>query len=74
MHKHLFSGLPAQHRTTEDWLITPTEFKDGPEKNVCDLFATVTEALSSIPNGAEKQAGMRKLMEARECFLRSVAR
>jgi hypothetical protein len=69
-----FSDVPAQHRSTEDWLINFSPELDGPELTVAELFATVTSALASIPNGPERSAGMRKLLEARECFLRSVTR
>lgn len=74
MHRSMFSGIPAQHRSTTDWLIDVNPKLDGPAKNVADLFATVAEALSSIPDGAEKAAGMQKLLEAKDCFVRSVVR
>lgn len=35
---------------------------------IADLAARMNEAL---PDGAEKSAGMRKLLEARDCFMRA---
>lgn len=62
-------------RTTEDWLtIVNPNLPADPPKDVAELFKTVTEALSTIPNGPEKSAGMRKLLEAKDCFVRSVIR
>lgn len=69
-----FSNLPAQHRSTEDWLIDINPKLDGPPREVAELFAVMAKALSAIPNGAEKSAGMRKLLEAKDCFVRSVVR
>ena len=69
-----FQNLPAQHRSTEDWLLDVNPKLDGPARDVAELFATVCGALATIPNGAERSAGMRKLLEAKECFIRSVVR
>lgn len=69
-----FSDLPAQHRSTEDWLIDVNPKLEGPALTIAEMFATMAEALSSVPNGAEKSAGMRKLLEAKDCFVRSVVR
>lgn len=69
-----FQDLPAQQRSTEDWLTDVNPKLEGTARDVADLFATVTRALATIPNGAERSAGMRKLLEAKDCFVRSVIR
>lgn len=69
-----FQNLPAQHRSTEDWLTDINPKLEGPSRDVAELFATVTRALAAIPNGAERAAGMRHLLEAKDCFVRSVIR
>lgn len=69
-----FQNLPAQHRSTEEWLTDVNPKLEGPARDVAELFATVCAALASIPNGAERSAGMRKLLEAKDCFVRSVVR
>lgn len=38
-------------------------------KPLCELANYLEETL---PDGAEKSAGMRKLLEAKDCFVRSV--
>lgn len=38
-------------------------------KPLCDLAHLMEQTL---PDGAEKSAGMRKLLEAKDCFVRSV--
>lgn len=38
-------------------------------KPICELAKLMEETL---PDGAEKSAGMRKLLEAKDCFVRSV--
>lgn len=38
-------------------------------KPLCDLAHLMEETL---PDGPEKSAGMRKLLEAKDCFVRSV--
>lgn len=38
-------------------------------KPICDLARTMEEIL---PDGPEKSVGMRKLLEAKDCFVRSV--
>jgi hypothetical protein len=38
-------------------------------KLICDLAFTLNAIL---PNNAEKSAGMRKLLEAKDCFVRSI--
>lgn len=37
-------------------------------KPICDLAREMNEVL---PEGAEKSAGLRKLLEAKDCFVRS---
>ena len=37
-------------------------------KPVCVLFEQMSDAL---PDGTEKEAGMRKLLEAKDCFVRA---
>ncbi len=38
-------------------------------KPICELADKLNQEL---PDGAEKSAGMRKLLEAKDCFVRSV--
>lgn len=38
-------------------------------KPICELAKLMEETL---PDGAEKSAGMRKLLEAKDCFIRTV--
>jgi hypothetical protein len=38
-------------------------------KPICDLAKTIDD---SLPQGAEKSAGLRKLLEAKDCFVRSI--
>ena len=35
---------------------------------ICDLAKSLDE---SLPDGAEKSAGLRKLLEAKDCFVRA---
>lgn len=37
-------------------------------KPICDLAVSLAE---SLPDGAEKQEGLRKLLEAKDCFVRA---
>lgn len=37
-------------------------------KPICDLARTIDE---SLPDGPEKSAGLRKLLEAKDCFVRA---
>lgn len=69
-----FDELPMDYRTTENWLIDIEPDLVGPERSVAELFKAITEALQGIPNSAEKSAGMRKLLEGRDCFKRAVSR
>lgn len=68
----LFTTLHPQWRRTEDWLLEVNPNLQGSARAVAELFKATTEALESIPNSAEKSAGMRKLLEAKDCFVRSV--
>ena len=38
-------------------------------KSLCELAILMDE---SLPDGAEKSAGLRKLLEAKDCFVRSL--
>ena len=38
-------------------------------KLVCDLAEQIDE---KVPNGPEKSAGLRKLLEAKDCFVRAM--
>lgn len=67
-----FQNLPAQHRSTEDWLLDVNPKLDGTARDVADLFATVTRALRAIPNGTQRDVGMQRLLEAKDAFVRSV--
>lgn len=40
-----------------------------PSKSCADLAAKIDETL---PEGAEKTAGLRKLLEAKDCFVRAL--
>ncbi len=50
------------------------EYKHLPEKlqeisaPICEIAATMDV---SLPDGAEKSAGLRKLLEAKDCFVRA---
>ena len=47
------------------------ENEDG-KKQVAGLFRYIAESLDeSIPNSAEKSAGLRKLLEAQDCMIRA---
>lgn len=70
----LFNNLPAQHRSKKDWLIDVNPNLVGPPKTVAELFAEVTRALDTIPDSDQKEEGMQKLIEAKDCFVRSVVR
>jgi hypothetical protein len=37
-------------------------------KQICDL----AERLNCLPDGPEKSAGLRKLLEAKDCFVRAI--
>lgn len=45
----------------------PSHLQDV-SKSICDLAHEMNEKL---PNGPEKSAGMRKLLEAKDCFVRA---
>jgi hypothetical protein len=50
------------------------EFKHLPEKlqDVSVRFWVVAEAMDKmLPDGPEKSAGLRKLLEAKDCFVRA---
>lgn len=72
--KMSFNDLPMDYRTTENWLIDINPNLSGSPRMVAELFKAMAEALQGIPNCAEKSAGMRKLLEAKDCFVRSVVR
>ena len=45
---------------------------DGPLKNISKMVADLASLMEQIlPDGPEKSAGMRKLLEAKDCFVRS---
>lgn len=42
------------------------------QRGICDDVASLAERMEALlPDSAEKSAGLRKLLEARECFLRA---
>ncbi len=42
-------------------------------QEVCKPIAELAKLMEeTLPDGAEKSAGMRKLLEAKDCFVRSV--
>lgn len=45
----------------------PEQLRDV-SKPVCDLAQLLDR---SLPNGPEKEAGLRKLLEAKDCFVRA---
>ena len=50
------------------------EFKHLPEKLQAisgDVFALACSMEAQLPDGAEKSAGLRKLLEAKDCFVRA---
>lgn len=45
---------------------------EGHLRNVSKMVAELAALMEQIlPNGSEKSAGMRKLLEAKDCFVRS---
>lgn len=45
----------------------------GPLKGTSMVICTLAEDLDrAIPDGPEKSAGLRKLLEAKDCFVRAV--
>ena len=49
-----------------------THLPEGPLRDVSRLFSTVASRLEAeVPDGPEKSAGMRKLLEAKDCFVRA---
>jgi hypothetical protein len=54
--------------TVHDWF----EYDHLPVylQKVSKLFAELHDTMEEYPDGAEKSAGMRKLLEARDCFVR----
>lgn len=65
-------GTDAPRRPT--WILKYFEYAHLPaalqevSKPICDLAHQMDETL---PDGAEKSAGLRKLLEAKDCFVRS---
>ena len=48
------------------------QFFSNPTDDISKLFYDLVDKLEiSIPNCAEKSAGLRKLLEARDCFIRT---
>lgn len=49
------------------------EHLNGEMKEISKLVAELAQKLeATLPDGPEKSAGMRKLLEAKDCFVRSV--
>ena len=49
------------------------EYKHLPQKlqEVSKPIGDVAKVMDSLPDGPEKSAGMRKLLEAKDCFVRA---
>ena len=43
----------------------------GPLRETSKLFADLAARLTELPIGAEREAGYRKLLEAKDCFVRA---
>lgn len=45
------------------------------DENISQIFNSTAERLNMLsPNCAEKSAGLRKLLESRDCFLRAITK
>lgn len=58
-------------RTTESYLAELPRHLTGDAVTVAKNFQVIVTLFESIPPCAEKAAGMRKLLEARECLIRA---
>jgi len=67
----MFADIPGNHRDTYEWLVNVNPNLTGTQLLIAELFATFTVAFEKLPKGAEKSAGMRKLLEAKDCFVRA---
>lgn len=71
--------LWAHHDQTEATMPTPilryftySHLREGRLRDVSAAVCELAEAMdAALPDGPEKSAGMRKLLEAKDCFVRS---
>lgn len=66
-----YSKVVGNRRTPEEWLINPNPNLKGVQAMIAEQFASMAITLRYLPTGPEHSAGMRKLIEARDCFVRA---
>jgi len=73
MEKEIITDFADQFKPTTP-IIQYFEYKHLPEKlqvvskRICDVAVYMD---NSLPDGPEKSAGLRKLLEAKDCFIRA---
>lgn len=46
---------------------------NGPRREICEVVSKLATHMDEyLPDGVEKSAGLRKLLEAKDCFVRAV--
>lgn len=66
-------GLGARHQSTQHlmqffiWAHLPKYLQRPPE----ECFKLAVEMVTDLPDGPELTAGLRKLLEAKDCFVRA---
>lgn len=66
-----YSKISGNRRNPEEWLINPNPNLKGVQAMIAGQFASLAITLHYLPTGTEHSAGMRKLLEARDCFVRA---
>ncbi len=67
----MFDDVAGNRRDTYQWLTEVNPKLSGPPRIIAELFASFTVAFDKLPTGPERSAGMRKLLEAKDCFVRA---
>lgn len=67
----MFADTPGNHRTTYQWLTEVNPKLTGEPRIIAELFASFATAFDKLPKCAERSAGERKLLEAKDCFVRA---
>ena len=70
----LESSLKKEKKMSANQIMKYFEFRHLPEKlqEVSKPFCDVAQAMDTLlPDSAEKSAGLRKLLEAKDCFVRA---
>lgn len=62
----------AKPQSPEEWLSNVNPKLEGEPKIIATHFAVFVELMRKVPPSAEKTAGMRKLLEAKDCFVRAM--